>query len=629
MAPSGKYIRIPHNFSRESLPLPRPSSTPSLHPNRLVRKFREAIPTPTPLTREQIEYLVAKASAKTQQKNELGLSQPWTAVPNPVPDTGIHPTAVHRVKSSSSSVASSPSVSPSQSLFSNLAPFSIAPTQAPNLVSPKPVIIITSTAASLAPTTTAAIHNNVSTPSPPPRLPTAAISLIAVAGACLLLALFVTIKICVRPTRRPRPVPSRPILDDPFPDDGEFHDKLEDSPVFGGKERLSEHPGNSGLWNWTQYPTPATTTAAASTIYDGSNTQLGRSDTHGKMSYAGRNEKSAYHFTDPLHSIGVTSTQTPANSPYPAPMYQVVHSSLTRAASRLSTASASMYPATPSSNHNYGQLVTSFTADGYPVMERVSPKVLQRSRSSTVGERNHRERPQTRANRHSCGFAYDGAEVKSPTIPIAPAVPGRTRIKSSYYAHPRISTMPSSQSTKVRDENATSLHHKSESRTRRDTTMGFGSPATVYPSSPQPTVYPDDSLSVVEAKRAHHSIHKKPAQNNRRSRVFGRGDEDGLPPTSPTVDATAALGNLMLMDFSGTGESAANIASASSATLAPKKMMSRSDDKPPRVPSPPPLPSLAQMALEHANPEAYAEYRSPTYSIYGLYEGDTKSRVGI
>jgi len=45
------------------------------------------------------------------------------------------------------------------------------------------------------------------------------------------------------------------------------------------------------------------------------------------------------------------------------------------------------------------------------------------------------------------------------------------------------------------------------------------------------------------------------------------------------------------------------------------------------VPSPPPIPSLAQMALAHTNPEDYADYRSPTYSIYGLYEADRKSRT--
>ncbi|KAJ6596980.1 hypothetical protein DFH09DRAFT_107949 [Mycena vulgaris] len=610
MAPSGKYTPLP------------------LHPNRLVRKYRKTTPTPTPLTHEQIEYLVAKASAKTQQKNEFGVSEPWTSVPNPVPDTGIH----HGVKYSTL-VTSLPHTTMVPSLLPP-SPTTIPPLAFPSSIKPNTT---PSTTASLAPTPA----DNQSTingpiPSSPHRLPTAAISLICVAGTCLLLGLFVLIKLCARPTRRPHPVPSRPILDDPFPEDNEFETKL-DSPVFGGKERLSERPGNSGLWNWTQYPTPATTIVAPSV--SGNSVQLSRSGTQGKVSYVGRNEKNQYHFTDGL--VGIS--QMPANSPFPAPMQQV-HNAFTRAASRLSIASASMYPASPSNNPNFG-LVTSFTADGHPVMERVNPRALQRSRSSTVGERNNREPPQSRTTRYSYGFAYDGAEVmspqltvRSPTIPITSVMPGRTRIKSSYYAHPRTSTMPPSHSTKVNVRDAdpsvyTSLHRKSDSRTERDTkslasALGFGSPATVYPSSPQPTLYPEDSLSVVEAKRPPKRVHKKPAPNNRASRAFG-GDEHRLPVASPTLDATAALGSLMLMDFGSAGENAVHLdlTSASSATLAPKKTVSRSDDKPPRVPSPAPLPSLTQMGLEHANPEAYAEYRSPTYSIYGLYETDRKSRA--
>ncbi|KAF7363516.1 hypothetical protein MSAN_01007900 [Mycena sanguinolenta] len=591
MAPSGKS-RIPYNLPRDSQSRPFP-----IFSNRLARTNKKATPTPTPLTRQQIEYLVAKASEKSQQKDRIGVTQPWTAVPNPVPDTGIPPT-IHHIKPSST-VASSSSVL-SRSLSSSIVPSSTSVLPTVTFRSPG----ITPATASSA-RTTSENQNNVSTPFTTHRLPTPAITLIAVAGACFLLALFVSIKICVRPTRRPRPVPSRPILDDSFSDEV-LETKLEDSPVFGGRERLSERPENTGLWTWTQYPTPATAAAAP----NDSAVPSVRSDAPGNISYAGRDEKRSYSSTDLVY---VPSTQTPTNSPYPAPIQQV-HNALTRAASRLST--VSVYPATPSSN-----LVTTFTADGYPVMERVTPKVLQRSRSSTVGERNHRERPPSRANRYSCGFAYGGAEVQSPTLPtVPPPKPGRTRIKSSYYAHPRTSTMPPSQSTRsnVRDEDA----HKALA-----SALNLDSPATVYLSSPQPTLYPDDSLSVVEAKRTLKPVNKKPAPSNRSSRVFGRADDNGFS-ASPTVDATAALGNLMLMDFSGTGESTANLASTSSATLAPKKTF-RSDDKPPRVPSPPPLPSLSQMALEHANPEAYANYRSPTYSIYGLYEGDGKSRASL
>ncbi|KAJ6502466.1 hypothetical protein C8R45DRAFT_976708 [Mycena sanguinolenta] len=593
MAPSGKP-RISHNPPRDAQSRPFPILS-----NRLVRPNTKATPTPTPLTRQQIEYLVAKASGKSQQKDRIGITQPWTAVPNPIPDTGIPPT-VHHINPST--VASSSSAL-SHSLSSSAV--SLSTSLLPTAISTGPVITPATTASS--PRTTSENQKNVSTPSTTHRLPTPAITLIAVAGACFLLALFVSIKICVRPTRRPRPVPSRPILDDPFSDEV-FETKLEDSPVFGGRERLSERPENASLWTWTQYPTPATTTATPTHSND-SAAPSARLDAHRNIAYAGRDEKSAYPFPD---SVYVLSTQTPANSPYPAPMQQV-HSALTRAASRLST--VSVYPTTPSSN-----LVTTFTADGYPVMERVTPKVLQRSRSSTLGERNHRERPPSRTDRYSCGFAYGGADVQSPILPaVPPPKPGRTRIKSSYYAHPRTSTMPPSHSTRsnVRDEDA----HKALA-----SALNIGSPATIYPSSPQPTLYPDDSLSVVEAKRALKPVHKKPAPSNRSSRVFGRGDDNGFS-ASPTVDATAALGNLMLVDFSGVGESTVNLASTSSATLAPKKTIFQSDDKPPRVPSPPPLPSLSQMALEHANPEAYANYRSPTYSIYGLYEEGDKESV--
>jgi hypothetical protein len=108
---------------------------------------------------------------------------------------------------------------------------------------------------------------------------------------------------------------------------------------------------------------------------------------------------------------------------------------------------------------------------------------------------------------------------------------------------------------------------------------------------------------------------------------------------------SAALGSLMMVDFAASKSTASlvNIRPSEAARETreaqsqggqnsggsgqPKtSLKKRVEDRPPRVPSPPPLPSLAQMALAHANPEAYANYHSPTYSIYGLYDGDRKSR---
>ncbi|KAJ8496515.1 hypothetical protein ONZ51_g1061 [Trametes cubensis] len=113
---------------------------------------------------------------------------------------------------------------------------------------------------------------------------------------------------------------------------------------------------------------------------------------------------------------------------------------------------------------------------------------------------------------------------------------------------------------------------------------------------------------------------------------------------SPGMEASARLGNLMLAEFTsmaslpstrtvanapgtsaGSGGAGMNGTGGSKPRVTRKNV--RPDDKPPRVPSPPPLPSLAQMAMAHANPDEYADYRSPTYSIYGLYEAERKSRL--
>ncbi|KAJ7063385.1 hypothetical protein C8F01DRAFT_1132805 [Mycena amicta] len=527
--PAMAFLRLP------------PSTMPS-RPDRLARKYRNPTPTYTSLTREQIEYLVAEANAKTEQRNKQ-----WKDVPDPIPDTArafalSTPTLVSRPHASSTS---SHVPLPTSTLLLISASLESAPAQ----VSSR-------------------------------RLSGMAISLIAVAGVCFLLAVVVAIKLCIRPARRPRPVPSRPILNPSYPEDDIFEIKLEDSPVFGGKERLSERPDNGGLWQWTQY--------------------------------SAGNQK-----TLPPQPLASDKTEKPrlsqvsAASTYPAPMQQV-HNALNRAANRISLASASLYPASPAVPS--AQLVTSFTADGHSVIERVNPKILQRSRSNTAGERSRRDPPQSKSTRYSYGFAYDGAEVVSPKLPMqSPTIPipqGRTRIMSSYYAHPRTShTVPTVQVGKAGV-------HTSGGQDKK--LSAFDSPATIYPVSPQPTLYPDDSLSVVEAKRQIRPVRRTPTPNKRVSRVLGRDELRGVT-ASPTVDATAALGNLMLMDFSGTKQSAMDVAVLPSSSSSSGKGTLRSDDKPPRVPSPPPLPSLAQMGLQHANPTEYAEYRSPTYSIYNLY----------
>lgn len=572
-------------------------------------------------------------------------SEDATAIPNPIPDPGIRPTQAHGYPSTPPRPTLTTHMAPALASALHVSGFSALPP----LLSTGPPITVTmvsishtktafsSSASGLdqtnATATTSAQHSTVQ----PHKLSTIVITLLAVGAGCLLLGIFIIIKFCSRPARRPRPTPSRPILDDAFAEDTRFE---KESPIFGGKERLSPRPGSNGApWTWTQYPQPGLgvfppeQAAIPSDIggMAGHGAVPRSSHLRGRMS-SGNGQ---YHFTGHGRSQSAF-TQTPANSPYQAPLKHV-QDAITSTVDRFSMTSMSMYPASPQTVHSDIGVaidgtgpVTTFTADGgHPINGTKSKAKLPRESS---------------CKRYSQALAYDGADVSSPTITSHLAVPivastfststsgGRTRIKSSYYApgsYPRMSTAQPWFASRASNPMLFETQpvppiQKSESRRDRDTralgqALGLSSPSTCGTSSPQPTLYPDDSLSVVDAKIPRKQSHKKPANQPTYT----------LPTMTPPMDTSAALGNLMLVDFStGVKESmtSGTLSGLPSSKIPSATKKGRSDDKPPRVPSPPPLPSLAQMGLEHANPEAYADYRSPTYSIYGLYDADRKSR---
>ncbi|KAH7919018.1 hypothetical protein BV22DRAFT_1041292 [Leucogyrophana mollusca] len=254
--------------------------------------------------------------------------------------------------------------------------------------------------------------------------------------------------------------------------------------------------------------------------------------------------------------------------------------------------------------------------------------------------------------RRSQTFAYGGMDVGSPPMPSdtkkAAANGGRARIKSTYYtpgAYPRTSTAPPTASAQAPNQNYNGLHphhalglNRSDSHRGREThalTSALGLTSPPPPPSPQPTLYPDDSMSVYgDSKKVAVTgsgrNQKKPVPKN----------TTGYDKLSSPPSESATLGSLMLVDFAASKSTASLVnirpseaarearegqASAASRQMKPS-LKKRVEDKPPRVPSPPPIPSLAQMALAHTNPEAYADYHSPTYSIYGLYDADRKSR---
>ncbi|KAG6866983.1 hypothetical protein C0991_003899 [Blastosporella zonata] len=652
---SHRFVRIHHKMPTKTS---MPSSTPK---QGLTRVFTSH--TPKPVDRKH-KVLLAK--------NGHSAGAEVMTIPNPIPDTGFRslpkpPPAVSVVLTSAPgqpmhSVPLSktglplplPTTPTENTLFQTASTPTFIPVKTQYVDSP-----VIGNAAEMHPTQATLQPHKLSIP---------IIVLLAVGCALLVIGLFSLAKYYSRPTRRPRPRPSLPVLDDPFADDKEF--PLEDSPIFGGKESVS-----NSIWSWSHYPKPEIVVTKPPNI-----AQPARGNSNGYGSVAssprlqglisdhGPNWRSQSTYSGHGHTQSVP-TVTSGNSPFQASLQQL-QGALSRTATRMSAVSTSLYPSSPQ-HGNIGLAITrspitTFTADGSDILKRSEPKaVLERSRSELVSEA-------ARGLRNSELSSYSGSDIGSPsflpyTAPLRATIAkpaGRSRIRSSYYnpnSYPRISNAAF---TSASNAEGAGLGHqpslrKSNSDRDRDTqaltqALGLSSLSGYAPPSPQPTLYPDDSLSVLDAKRP-----RKPRMPTHKKSE--KSVEDDRRPSSPVIatamDASAALGSLMLMDFTGhttcvdntstkrmsrtgltkaalgggvTGTSSSgDSVSVPTKTTAPlKRSPSRSNDKPPSIPLPELLPSLEQMGLEHSNPQAYADYRSPTYSIYGLYGSDRKSGAG-
>ncbi|TEB36393.1 hypothetical protein FA13DRAFT_1252570 [Coprinellus micaceus] len=460
-------------------------------------------------------------------------------------------------------------------------------------------------------------------PAPTPKIGIPLIVLLSVGIGFFLLGAYLVFRFWTRPRHIGKIRPSLPIREKSYAYDEEaFNHEGKESPVFGGKERsASRLTGDAPLWTWVQYAKPDpkdqthTTLSSSQPLNAGEETVIVNtvppSPPHQPLTTKKRVSSTLLPFAAPLHNT--TLSQVP----------------------RKRVSAASFYRNRDSVN---GEVGVAITGDGYPIMERSRSKLARRSQSySALAERRRRDsayRPDT---------AYEGADVSSPTTyfqPVttphlgaspAPGNEGRARIQSSYYAlapFPRLSSMPASIGTarKVHISKAYATERRSET-TGDSSGHGFVEDSLYLPASPQATLYPDDSMSVIAAGR-----------QKRRSQLDPkRASKHG------TVDAATAQG-LLEMDF---GVSRMSISELAEGNLkmedkypAPSFQSNlhqgdskrshgpgRTYDRPPRVPSPPPLPSLTQMALSHSNPEAYSNYRSPTYSIYGLYGPERKSNV--
>lgn len=165
--------------------------------------------------------------------------------------------------------------------------------------------------------------------------------------------------------------------------------------------------------------------------------------------------------------------------------------------------------------------------------------------------------------------------------------------------------------------------------------LGLATPETNYLSrSPQPTLYPEDSMSVADTR----------TQTKRNPSVQRPSVSVPDTPIIIPTDKRPQDSGLMNMDFrvrqmslseltmedgglSPTETAEHDLAKGryiSGAQLFLSGSPPHSASIPPRVPSPPPLPSLSQLALAQHNPEADASHCSPTYSLYGLYESSDR-----
>jgi hypothetical protein len=614
---------------------------------RVGRKSTTGRPLSSFAEKQDKSHADGRGSPRKQSKAIQGhkdsgsINAPMTLVPDPIPQNGL---STHANPTQSTTLAVVRSTS--HSLGSQTA-----------VLKPLPPLLSTFTFASeyhsstapLPSATPSLVEKSPTDASNAHRIPVVMVAISVLGSALILLGLIIVIKAYSCPRHRMRPTPSLPICEDSF-DDSQL--KVESSPLFGGNERNSR-PGSNGLWTWTQYPHPALETKSdhvaphenpATSESPNFNEKGSTQDSYGS------NDKNKSSFTG--HGSG--PAMTPANS------FQQVSSVLTRVASRLSTTSISFQAQNPGN-------MPPLTADGHPVIERTSSSALK-----TMGRASEPKRGIKNVSRISPGSAYDGADVLSPQpassprviagvalAPLAATSGGRSRIKSTYYtpgAYPRVSVAPQPSFIPLAKWNFPSTKltvpqqnlRRSEYRRARDThalTLALGLDSPPLPASPQPTLYPDDSLSVVgEAQSRGLFVNEKETNRSYERPVTNKSRDDqshGLGMMSPAAETNTALGNLMLMDYASTSKSLVSLpgrdvptkSSRSLASLVPLRATGNlrrsflTDDKPPRVPSPPPLPTLAQMGLAHANPESYTNYRSPTYSIYGLYENDRKSRV--
>ncbi|KAF9484731.1 hypothetical protein BDN70DRAFT_872277 [Pholiota conissans] len=670
-------LRLVRRYIRRKLDDSKPHT--NLKHLQSASSISEARTKAIPATKASVPILHNDVAADRKTTSRPAVIAEVTAIPNPLPDSGITAAVV----STAAVAAGSPllggatfnSVTSGLSIvypalntpftstalhaaaaasFSPLPPLDslIAPTSA-STVGVRPAELPTQTRPSASTSPSAA-----STESQSRQLSAAMVILVSVGSALLLLGFCIVVKMCHKPRRKARPTPSLPILKEAEADEDYYETK--ESPLFGGAERMSA--ANGPMWNWVQYPhTKLSGPTAGPPLQNNYASQYSTQQNPISQNQAynldpGQAESRFHLATHPPSSTAPSTSSQAPESYIPRAAYHNVPPVPSKRASRQSFYAPQSNTEAPTENTRQE---TDYTADGHDILKRTKGS---NRRQSQLGTDDWRKRNSTVS---FVGLAYDGEDAASP-VPIEyghviQETPnsnsdhaGRARVKSGYFAvgtYPRMSTLPSASysiatATRINVAQRNSFSkdklQKGNSKRIRDTqaltyALGLASPRTEYGvASPQPTIYPEDSLSVRPKKGERKPVEEVPdvpvivPMNN-------VGSSDTLMGMSFGVSQMSLTGLDLEPVSESSGESSSRQAEAGSGSASSSNSSiqvqiqgpSRVMDKAPRVPSPPALPSLAQMGLARSNPEAYDNYRSPTYSLYGLYQtADRKSFMG-
>ncbi len=436
----------------------------------------------------------------------------------------------------------------------------------------------------------------------PHQLPAVAIILLATGGVLFVASILILSKLCLRPRRRSHPTPSLPILQDAFP-----QSKVGDeSPLFGGKERLSSQPGNDAVpWTWTQYQSDMPKPAPVASIL--------KSDAmnQAQMRYSRLVDEpqNQFHPGEPTMNGALAKPGTTNQSSDGHPK---------KALSRLSSLSGVVYSASvyeSTGQENIGVAVSS--AQGDLEFGGSAAREHRKRASARQSIRNFDKRRSTIYGSPE-GLAYTMSPSMSPgdsrDDSDESSRQGRARVKAPYVAGSYLrgsgpKGLPEVDPFGDPGNGAYKLPPTPSSSAGKETRLNEG--AVLDPSaSPGFSLYPDDSLSVTED--GNWAVPKliTGQKYTQDSQGIGEDGEDSI---------TIADGELSGVTTSPGVAPRRLSAMNGRAREQQMEKLRRTDDRPPRVPSPPVLPSLAQMAMAHTNEQDFGEYRSPTYSLYGLY----------